>query len=169
MRSEIVRTARALVDRGLVTGTQGNVSAREGEGFLITPTALPYDVMEPGDLVLLGLDGSARRGGREPSTEWRVHAAIYRVRGDVRAIVHTHSPAATAWAHRPEPLDDRVRTAAWAETGTQALGANAVEALGDRDAVLLARHGVVGVGASLDAALAVCDEVERLARRRAQR
>jgi L-fuculose-phosphate aldolase len=122
--------------------------------------------MVPDDLVALDLDGAAPAGPRAPSSEWRVHAAIYRARPDVRAIVHTHSPEATAWAHRAEPLDDRVRTAAWAETGTVQLGVNAVEALGDRDAVLLARHGVVGVGASLADALAVCEEVERLARRR---
>jgi L-fuculose-phosphate aldolase len=164
MRSEVVRIGRLLLARGLVTGTQGNVSARDGDAILITPSAQPYDEMEPGDVVVLG-----RPSARPPSSEWRVHAAIYEARPDVGAIVHTHSPAATAWAHREEPLAPEVTTAAWAETGTEALAVHAVRALGDRDAVLLARHGVVGVGPTLDEALAVCERVEALARDRAQR
>ena len=158
MRSEIVRTARAMLERGLVVGTQGNVSARDGDRILITPTALPYDAMTADDVLVLGAEGE-----RPPSSEWRLHAAIYKARPDANAIVHTHSPKATAWAHRGEDLSPEVRTAAWAKTGTARLAANAVKALGDRDAVLLADHGVVGVGASLADALAVCERVERLA------
>ncbi len=160
-RSEIVRTARALLDRGLVVGTQGNVSARAGDGILITPSALPYDAMTADDVVVLGATG----GPHPPSSEWRVHAAIYAARPDVHAIVHTHSPAASRWAHGERDLSPAIRTAAWAETGTEELGDHAVAALGDRRAVLLARHGVVGVGASLGEALAVCEDVEDLAAR----
>ncbi len=161
LRSEIVRTARALLDRGLVVGTQGNVSARAGDAILITPSELPYDTMSDDDIVVLGASG----GRRPPSSEWRVHAAIYAARPDVHAIVHTHSPAATRWAHGERDLSPAICTAVWAETGTAELGAHAVAALGDRRAVLLARHGVVGVGASLDEALAVCEDVEALAAR----
>jgi hypothetical protein len=82
------------------------------------------------------------------------------------AIVHTHSPAATRWAHGEREPAPAVRTAVWAETATVELGAHAVAALGDRRAVLLARHGVVGVGAPLLEALAVCENVEQLAGRR---
>jgi L-fuculose-phosphate aldolase len=164
MRSDVVRTAREMVGRGLVVDTQGNVSARDGDRILITPSALPYDGMTADDIVELD-----RPGPHPPSSEWRVHAAIYRARPDVRAIVHTHSPHATAWAHGEAGLSPEVRTARWAETGTPELGVHAVEALGSNDAVLLARHGVVGVGASLDEALAACERVERLARDAAQR
>jgi L-fuculose-phosphate aldolase len=160
-RSEIVRTARALLDRGLVVATQGNVSARAGDAILITPSGLPYDTMSLDDVVVLGAVG----GPRPPSSEWRVHAAIYAARPDVQAIVHTHSPAASRWTHGEQDLSPAIRTAAWAETGTVELGAYAVAALGDRRAVLLARHGVVGVGASLGEALAVCEDVEELAAR----
>jgi L-fuculose-phosphate aldolase len=160
-RSEIVRTARALLDRGLVVATQGNVSARAGDAIYITPSALPYSTMTADDVVVLGAAG----GPHPPSSEWRVHAAIYAARPDVYAIVHTHSPAATRWAHGERDLSPAVRTAVWAETGTVLLGAHAVAALGDRRAVLLARHGVVGVGASLGEALAVCEDVEELAAR----
>ena len=159
MRSEIVRTAQAMVELGLVIDTQGNVSARDGDRILITPSALAYDLMTPDDIVELG--GPSER---PPSSEWRVHTAIYDARPDVRAIVHTHSPCAIEWSCRDVHLSSDVRTARWAETGTPELGTYAVEALGERDAVLLARHGVVGVGASLAAALAACERVEHLAR-----
>jgi L-fuculose-phosphate aldolase len=151
MRSEIVRTARAMLERGLVTGTQGNVSARDGERILITPAGLPYEQMTPGDVVPIDDDRA--------SSEWQVHFAIYAARADVAAIVHTHSPAATAMSFRD---DAPFAVAAYAETGTAQLAVNAVGALGDGDHVLLAEHGVVGVGATLDDALAVCERVERL-------
>ena len=160
-RSEIVRAARALLDRALVVGTEGNVSARAGDALLIPPSALPYTTMTADDVVVLGAAG----GPHPPSSEWRVHAAIYAARPDVHAIVHTHSPVASRWAHGERDLSPAVRTAVWAETGTVALGEHAVAALGDRRAVLLARHGVVGVGASLGEALAICEEVEELAAR----
>ena len=159
MRSEIVRTALAMVERGLVVDTQGNVSARDGDRIFITPAALPYDVMTPDDIVELDQPHM-----HPPSSEWRVHAAIYRARPDVRAIVHTHSPQATAWSHRETDLSAAVRTARWAEAGVAELGTHCVDALGPRDAVLLARHGVVGVGATLAEALEVCQRVEELAR-----
>ena len=78
-RSEIVRTGLALLDRGLVVGTQGNVSARAGDATLITPSALPYDTMTDDDIVVLG----AANGPHPPSSEWRVHAAIYAARHGV--------------------------------------------------------------------------------------
>ena len=168
LRSEVVATARAMRDTGLVVGSQGNVSVRDAGRILITPAGLDYDVMTPDDVVVLG-----QSCGLAPSSEWRVHAAIYATRPDVHAIVHTHSPSATRLACNTEgrtlilhamlgsvPL----RCAAFAPTGSQELADNVVAALGDGDAVLLARHGVVGVGGSLDEALRVCEAVERRAR-----
>jgi L-fuculose-phosphate aldolase len=156
LRSEVVETARAMRAMGLVVATQGNVSARDGDRVLITPAGLDYDAMTPGDVVALG-----QSCGLAPSSEWRVHAAIYAARPDVAAIVHTHSPHATRWATDGE---GDVPIAPFAETATDELAEHAVRALGDGDAVLLARHGVVGVGASLGEALRVCEDVERRAR-----
>jgi L-fuculose-phosphate aldolase len=174
LRSEVVEAAREMLRLGLVTGTSGNVSGRAGESVLITPASMPYEQMSEEDLVELGPGGEPAEGSAEPSSEWRVHVAIYAARADARAIVHTHSVHATAWSFNDEPLETgteelvaaaggAVRTAAYAPTGGEAIAAGAAAALGDRSAVLLGRHGVVGVGATPAEALATCVVVERQA------
>jgi L-fuculose-phosphate aldolase len=173
-RTDVVDAAREMLRLGLVTGTSGNVSARDGDAVWITPAASPYEQMTEDDLVPVGGDGEPAEGDREPSSEWRVHVAIYAARTEVGAIVHTHSVHATAWSFSGEPLDTgteeleasaggAVLTAPFAPTGTDEIAAAAVEALGDRRAVLLGRHGVVGVGATAGEALATCLLVERQA------
>jgi methylthioribose-1-phosphate isomerase len=160
-RALVVGAGREMLRLGLVEGTQGNASARHGDGMLVTPASMPYEDIGLDDLVAIAPEGEAdSAAGHPPSSEWRVHAAIYAARPDVRAIVHTHSAAATDWSRRDEPLG-AVRTAAYAPTGTDDLAVHTVEALGDGDAVLMARHGVVGVGANPAAALAACLAVER--------
>jgi L-fuculose-phosphate aldolase len=163
-RTEIVAAACEMHRLGLVAGTAGNVSARDGEVVHITPTALPYDEMSEGDLVTLSLAGEVVDGRREPSSERRVHLAVYGARPDVAAIVHTHSVHATAWSALGEPLGE-VRTAPAAPSGSDAIARAAVAALGDRRAVLLARHGVLGVGDTPARALEECARVEQQARR----
>jgi L-fuculose-phosphate aldolase len=174
LRAEVVATAREMLRLGLVTGTSGNVSARERELVHITPTQLPYEQMEEQDVVTLGLDGTVVSGGREPSSEWRVHLAVYRARADAGALVHSHSVHATAWSILGEPLDTgteelehatggAVLTAPFAPTGSDDIAAAAVEALGERHAVLLGRHGVLALGKSPARALDVCAAVERQA------
>jgi L-fuculose-phosphate aldolase len=148
---------------GLVAGTSGNVSARDGEAVLITPSALPYETMTVADLVTLSLDGAVVAGAREPSSERRVHLAVYAARPGARALVHTHSEHATAWSHLGDPLGE-VLTARYAPSGSDEIASAAVEALGDREAVLLGRHGVLALGASPAAALEVAAAVEQRAR-----
>ena len=148
---------------GLVSGTSGNVSARVGELMRITPSALPYPEMEEPDLVTIALDGTVVEGEREPSSEWRVHAAIYAARADAGALVHTHSEHAAAWSERGEPLGEWL-TAPFAPAGSDEIARAAVAALGSRSAVLLGSHGVLAPGDTPAAALAVCVEVERAAR-----
>ncbi len=162
--AEIVAAARAMLRLGLVTGTSGNVSARDGERLLITPSALPYEEMAEEDLVALDRDGTVVAGRREPSSEWRVHLAVYAARTDAGALVHTHSEHATAWSGRGEPLGVTLATP-YAESGSDEIAVLAVEALGDRDAVLLGNHGVLALGPTPAAALEVCVAVEEAARR----
>jgi L-fuculose-phosphate aldolase len=144
--------------------------------MLITPSGLPYAAMQPGDIVEIDLEGR-RTGGseRKASSEWPFHAAIYKARPDAAAIVHTHSPYATALscARRGIPAfhymialagGSDIRCAPYATFGTQALADNAVTALEGRRAVLLANHGVIAIGQTLEGAQTLAGEVENLAR-----
>jgi hypothetical protein len=155
--------------RGLVSGTAGNVSAREGELVHITPSALPYPELTEDDLVTLDAAGAVVAGGREPSSERRVHLAVYAARPDVGAVVHTHSGYATAWSALGEPVPSAtvgsaVETSEHAPSGSDEIASAAVAAVGRRPAALLARHGVLGVADTPGAALEVCAAVERDAR-----
>ncbi len=178
MAAEIVATCRTMLETGLVVGTWGNVSRRCGRGcLLITPSGIPYPALEAEDLVAVGSNGKpapGESGRRHPSTETLLHAEIYRARPDVEAVVHTHSPYASVFAvtgvEIPPVLEEMaqligggVRVARYALPGTKQLGEAAVAALEDRSAVLLANHGVVGVGRTLQEALTVCQVVEKSA------
>ncbi len=177
LREGVVATARAMNGLGINRGKSGNVSARlrhDGfDGFLVTPTGLPYDVTGPPDIVPMTLDGHAR-GSRLPSSEWRFHRDIYRARPVVTAVVHTHQPFASSLAclHRGIPAfhymvavagGKDIRCAPYATFGTQALSDHATAALEGRRACLLANHGMIAVGATLAAALGLAVEVETLA------
>jgi L-fuculose-phosphate aldolase len=178
LRAEIVRIAQAVEGAGFAPATSGNISCRHGDGLLITPSAMPYAEMRPADVVALDRHGAAtaaqRAPKRRPSSEWRLHAAIYRARPDAGAIVHTHSPRATSLscARRPIPAfhymialmgGSDIRCADYATFGTEALADSALRALDGRKAALLANHGVVAIGATLDGAFTVAAEVENLA------
>jgi len=173
LRARIVRTARAMNALGINRGKSGNVSARVDRGFLVTPSALPYEETAPHDIVFVDHDGKAS-GSRVPSSEWRFHRDIYAARAEANAIVHTHSPFATTLACLDRAIPafhymvavaggDDIRCAPYATFGTQALSDHAVRALGGRRACLLAHHGMITLGATLDAALALAAEVETLA------
>lgn len=173
LRAEIVATAQAMDRAGFAPSKSGNVSARLGNGFLITPSGLPYARMEPGDLVAMSLEGETLSPGK-PSSEWRFHAAIYAARPELAAHVHTHSPRATALsaARRGIPAfhymvalagGADIRCADYATFGTQELAGNAVRALEGRKAALLANHGVIALGATLAGAWMLAQEVENLA------
>lgn len=174
LREEIVLTAREMRRAGLVMATTGNVSARDRDAILITPASRPYEETAPGDVVAIDGSGAVLAGEHEPSSEWRLHRTVYERRPKASAIVHTHSPYATAWSFLGEELDTRteeleivvggaVRTAPFAPTGTEEIGAGAADALAGRRAALLARHGVVGAGPTLRAALDACLVVEQQA------
>jgi L-fuculose-phosphate aldolase len=173
LRMRIVATARKMNALGINRGKSGNVSARIDTGFLITPSALPYDETNPGDFVAVDFDGNAT-GRRKPSSEWRFHRDIYATRPEVRAIVHTHSPFATTLACLDRGIPSfhymiavaggsDIRCAPYATFGTQALSDHALRALEGRRACLLSHHGMISTGASLKTALALAVEVEALA------
>lgn len=175
-RRELTEAAHRLPALDLTQGTSGNLSARLGDGFLVTPSAVAYDAMEPDALVELDFDGTIRSAarGRAPSTEWRLHAAVFRARTDIRAIVHAHPPWATALSCLRRDIPPfhymvavaggmTIRCADYATFGTEALAVATVAALAGRRACLLANHGIVACADSPAAALGLAVEVEALA------
>ena len=173
LRAAIVETCRRMERAGINQGTAGNVSVRHGDGFLVTPSSLSYDMMTPEDIVEMGWDGTYV--GRRPSSEWRFHRDILRARTDVEAVVHCHSVYATTVAvhHRAIPAfhymvgiagGTTIRCARYATFGTQALSDAALEALEGRMACLLGQHGQIALGRTLDQALWMASEVETIAR-----
>jgi L-fuculose-phosphate aldolase len=172
--TEIVGTARALRDRGLVVGSVGNVSARKGSHVRVTPSRIPYDELRGADLVTVDAGGSVIEGTRAPSLELRLHLAIYAARPDAGAVIHTHSPRATAWSFLgetlPHVLEEQdyyavgpVRVSRPYPAGSQRLAEAVVRALGDSAAALIGSHGVVAVGSDCRAALAIAEVVEQAA------
>ena len=173
LRHTIVATAREMNALGINRGKSGNVSARVDGGFLVTPSALPYDETHAEDIVSIDAAGKAT-GRRRPSSEWRFHHDIYAARPEVNAIVHTHSPFATTLACLDRGIPafhymiamaggNDIRCAPYATFGTQELSDHAVKALEGRKACLLAHHGQIATGETLKAALALAVEVETLA------
>jgi L-fuculose-phosphate aldolase len=176
LRKALVRAAQALERAGLNHGTSGNVSVREGDGMLITPSGIPAGDLQATQMVSLSLDGESPAQPLKPSSEWRLHAAVYANRDDIKAIVHTHSPYATAIACAREPLPafhysiamsgaDVIPCAGYATFGTAALAESLLSALGTGGlACLMANHGMLAAGADLDRATGLAEEIEFLAR-----
>ncbi len=175
LKQEILAACRWLEAKGLVVGTYGNVSVRVPAGLLITPSRLDYQTMTPDDLVLLSLDGHVRAGTRLPSSELEVHRQVYLQRPDVHAVVHTHAlySAAVACLHLTIPpiveeqsqvIGGEIRCTNYVPAGQhQRLGEETARVLGKDLAVLLANHGSVTCGRTLQETLFAAQIVERVA------
>lgn len=172
MRQAIAGAYRSLASDGLILHAAGNVSLRSGDGFFITPTGVRADLLDADAIVHMDFDGAVIAGGK-PSSEWRFHRDIYRARKDAGAIVHTHSPAATALACQRRALPpfhymvavaggEDIRCADYALFGTQELSDCVLDALAGRRACLMANHGMIATGATLEDAMALAAEVENL-------
>ena len=174
-RSLVRDAAVAMARRGLATGSSGNVSIRLGDRLLITASGVPYEQIEVDQIIEIDLDGTPYSGRGAPSSEWRMHAAVYRVRDDVEAIVHTHSLHATAAAialtELPIPHDEgrifygsSVPVSVHHPPGSWELAYAVATALGGGRLALIARHGAIAVGHSLDQALLDAVKLEEIAR-----
>ena len=174
LRREIIEAARSLTTRGLTKGTSGNVSARTATGILITPSGSPYEKLTADKIVAVDMQGRYR-GQTLPSSEWRMHLDFYLAREDCGAVVHCHSPRATApfsCHRRGIPAfhymvalagGNRIECSNYASFGTKALSDAMIAALGERTACLLANHGQIAGGTNLANALATAEGVEDLA------
>lgn len=173
LRQQLLNLSKELIDRGLNKGTSGNCSVRDGQSsFLITPSGLPVNEITPQLIVLMDISGEVEGNG-VPSSEWRFHRDIYLARSEVNAIVHVHSPFATAFSCLGCDLPpfhymiavaggDTIRCAPYQLFGTQELSDVAIASLLDRKACFLANHGMIALGENLDQALAIAVEVEGL-------
>ena len=176
-RQSIIATACEMNALGINQGTSGNVSVRDGDAMLITPSGVPYAEMAPETIARVPLDGpdGVFEGPLQPSTEWRFHRDIFRARGDVGAILHAHSVYATTLSvlRRDIPAThymiaafgtSRIRCTDYAPFGTAELSALAVAGLGMAHGVLLGNHGMIVTGEHLEKALWRAVELEALAR-----
>jgi len=177
LREEVVGAFRFLEEAGLNWGYSGNISVRlpEGDLYLMTPSGLKKSRLRPEDLVVIDGSGRVVEGHLPPSTEYRMHLAVYEAREDVNAVVHAHPIYASALAAarlRLEPVLDEltvylggaVEVAEYAPPGSEELARNVVRALGDRYAVLLANHGALTCGRSLEEAVDALVYLERAAK-----
>lgn len=177
LRVAVVAKARWMNEIGLNQGTSGNISVRAGGTMLITPTAIPYETMQPSMLAAMPIEGKygSWEGPIKPSTEWRFHLDILKARPDVGAVVHTHSTFATVLgiARKPIPAchymvavfgGSDVRVADFAIYGTKALADNVLKALEGRNGCLIANHGMIAAGKDLEHAMWLAVELETLAK-----
>lgn len=176
LRADIIHQCLAMTATGLNHGVSGNISARFGDRMLITPSGTAYGDTTPDMIASVSLDdpAGAWNGPLKPSSEWRFHQAIYNARGDVNAIVHAHPIYCTALAMARKPLPaahymvaifggSDVRCSGYATFGTEELSREAVAALDGRTACLLANHGMITLGDTLDKAMWRATELEVLA------
>ena len=175
IRKQIIEAVRAFATHGLGVGTSGNLSARSDKGFIVTPTGVAYDELKPESLVEMNEYGEVIGGDLQPSSEWRFHKDIYLNRKVAGAIVHVHSPFATAIACNRQEIPafhymvavaggDSIRCADYATFGTAELSAHVVRAIEDRKACLLANHGQIAFDKDVTSALKMAQEVEELAK-----
>lgn len=173
----VLATAKEMLRRGLVEGTAGNISARQEDGtIVITPSSVDYEKMQLEDLVVMDPGGEvvSAREGRSASSERLLHTACYRAFDDIGSVIHSHPVYATMFAvsHQDIPacIDEfsiyvggDVRCSAYASSGTQEVGDEAVKALQGRGAALIANHGMVAVGPRPSSVLHITALVERSA------
>ncbi len=171
-RKDIIKFGNRLVETDLTKGTGGNLSVYDREtGYMaITPSSIPFDEIQEEDIVIMNLDGSVVEGEKLPSSEWYMHALQYQKREDIDAVIHAHTTFATVIAILREDLPaahymvavagPNVRCAEYATYGTRELAENAAKAMVDRNAVILANHGILAGSFNLENAFNIVEEIE---------
>ncbi|MEA2066299.1 MAG: class II aldolase/adducin family protein [Thermotogota bacterium] len=153
----VVEACKEMIGEELVKGTWGNVSIRELNKIFITPSGYSYEKMTERDISVIDFEGNILEGDRNPSSEWKMHVAIYKAREDVDVILHTHpiysSIASVAFKTVPSLIEDsamicgpEIKVAEYADPGSWELANNVAKALEDNGAAILSNHGLVNVG-----------------------
>jgi len=175
VKNKILEAVKFIVDNGLVKGTWGNISIKDGNFIYITPSGIPYDVLTEDDISVVEMNGT-HVSGLKPSSELPTHLEIYRVRKDVNAIVHTHPVFSTTISlvsnFIPPLVEDavmilgpKINVAEYALPGTLKLAQNVIEALENNHAVILKNHGLITVGQDINEALTaslVCEKTAEI-------
>lgn len=174
-RGEIVATMLAMSTRGLNRGTAGNVSVRHGAGMLITPTGIPAEKLRAADIVLVDGNGTWPPTSLKPSSEWQMHQRLLELRPDAGAVVHCHSRYATILACSGRDIPPihymvgvsggaHVPLAPYEPFGSRELADAVVQTLGrSTRACLMAHHGLIALGATLEQALLIAEQIEEQA------
>lgn len=172
LKKDLIKYGKKLVESGMTKGTGGNLSVYipEEDLMLITPSGIDFFEIKVEDIVSMRLDGTIVEGDKKPSSEWYMHAIQYKNRDDITAVIHAHTTYSTVIATLRQTLPPAhymiavagvdVRCAEYATFGTKELAENAYEAMKDRNAVLLANHGILAGSYSLANAFNIIDEVE---------
>jgi L-fuculose-phosphate aldolase len=172
-KKQVCDAGKRLLKEGLVARTWGNISVRlDDENMVITPSGRPYEELTPEDMVKMNYHTHKYEGTIKPSSEYKLHAAIYRSRKNIHAVIHTHqmnaSTVAAARREVPPILDDQaqllgpsVRVADYALPNTKKITRATVKALRGRNAALMANHGAVCIGRSLDETFVACQVLEK--------
>jgi len=175
LKLEMIEKCRLLEKMGYFIGTWGNLSARVPEGFIVTPSRVSYSAIEPGDFVTVSPEGTVVAGHRVPSSETEIHRAVLNKKPDTGAIIHSHSPYATAVSclHQSIPvfvedmaqiIGGEVHCTRYVPAGQHKRIAEEVGGtIGEENAVLLANHGVLCCGRDLDEALVANQVLEKAA------
>ncbi|MBP8918855.1 MAG: class II aldolase/adducin family protein [Micropruina sp.] len=168
-REQIVQACRFLQREGLVVGTAGNVSVRVGDRVAISPSGVAYELMTAADVVVTDLDGTIVDGALQPSSELPLHLAVYAATG-AGAITHNHAPASTALGlivdeippshYYSAMFGGSVRVAPFALFGTDELAENVAAALDRRTGALMANHGAITIGETLEKSLSLLPYLE---------
>ena len=178
IKAEIIKYSKMLNSRKLSALRSGNISARYKDGFFITPSGKKYESLKPEDIVFLSLNEekdflSWFNSGKNPSSEWRFHQDIYKNKWEAKAIVHAHSPHASAVSTHGKSIPpfhymialaggEDIKCAEYATFGTEELSNNVIKALENRSACLMSNHGQVAFGKNLDQAFELAQEVENI-------
>ncbi|HAA85627.1 MAG TPA: hypothetical protein DCE14_04650 [Kosmotogaceae bacterium] len=175
-KMQLIEYGIKVFKSGLVQGTGGNLSQRvgsEGQYYLMTPSGIDYDSIEPKDVLVMDMNGSIVEGERSPSIEHGMHREVYKHREDINAIIHTHSLYATALSIARQPLPEiestivlmggSIEVAEFARHGSMELARNVVKALSNKKAVLMANHGLLVAEKNLERAFKGCLGIEQCA------
>ena len=172
-RNELIKYGKEILRAKLTTGSGGNLSIfiRNKQLMAITPSGISYNEMQPGDIVIMDLEGNIIEGDKKPSSEHSMHRIFYKKRRDINSIIHLHSVYSTILAclHWELPAahyligvsgGESVRCAKYATYGTDELAENVYEAMEDRNAVFLANHGLITGATTLSSAFSKAEEIE---------